>query len=94
MAAFADDMGTPNAPTMYYNTISQLGVTTNALYCTVAIVADALIVCPIHPHLNVSEGLTRFVQVYRLFVVWGYNYYIMIVPLLVFSAEIGTQRLL
>ncbi|KAJ3526251.1 hypothetical protein NM688_g8282 [Phlebia brevispora] len=45
MAAFTGNMGTPNAPAAYYGDVnSPLDVAKTAVYCTVTLISDALIV--------------------------------------------------
>ena len=51
MAAFTDHMDVPNAPVTYYTVVnSPLDVTKNAVYCTVTLVSDALIVRLLFSH--------------------------------------------
>ena len=89
MAAFTDEMGTPNAPTAYYEWVnSPLDVTKTAVYCTVTLISDAIIVCSITCQQRIRSPTSP--QIYRLFIVWNRNYLIAVVPFLAFFADIGS----
>lgn len=95
MIAFTSNMETPNAPATYYSTTisSPLNITKNALYCTVTLISDGLIVGLFYRSSMKCRIHSCCVKVYRLFVVWGYNYYVTILPLLALFGELGTQHL-
>jgi hypothetical protein len=64
----------------------------SAIYTVATVCADAFIVGLRYYHWDPFSHLVT--QVYRCFIVWGKSYFVIIVPFLLFLADIGTTILL
>ncbi|EKM51301.1 uncharacterized protein PHACADRAFT_263340 [Phanerochaete carnosa HHB-10118-sp] len=82
-------MDVANAPVTYYITLSTRARTSKAaLYMTLTLVCDALLVCWMRD--EVSSAHTSCTKVYRVFVVCDRKYPIIVVPCILLLAAIGT----
>ena len=90
MAAFTGHMDVPNAPATYYGNVnSPLDVTKTAVYCTVTLISDALIVS-YFPAVYLAPHADCRIKVYRLFAVWNRNYDVAVIPAMAVIADVGT----
>lgn len=89
MDAFTTNMGTANYADKYYQTFATTkNIVKSVLYVAVTVISDAFIVSLAFATWPSTVILTR-VQMYRSFIVWGRNYFVAVIPFLLFLADIG-----
>src|SRR3984957_13780675 len=96
MNAFTTHSSIKNYSDQYYATFAAFqDVFKSAIYTAATICADAFIVrIPYYHRGNLFQKVSLLVQLYRCFIVWSRSYLVIIIPSLLFLADIGTQIIL
>lgn len=80
----------PLGPDLYYaNVASALSLVKTSLYLVNTILFDAFIVSLLLIIVSSARPLHPFFQLHRCFVVWDRNFLVIVLPFLIFLADIG-----
>ena len=80
----------PNPTAFYTNSAAPESLINNSMTVALAIISDVIIVSDlvvVTPH---ARGLRSSGQVYRTYIVWNSNLWVIVVPIVLLCADIGT----